>query len=65
MSKTHFIEKNSRAKNFHKKDLEFLLAKSDLSIWKSALLIGALCVVIIALTAVTFDKEIFDFLIKM
>ena len=64
MSKTHLAEKNSYSKELHKEDLEFL-AKSNISIWKSALLIGALCVVIIALTAVTFDKEIFDFLIKM
>lgn len=64
MNKIYFIEKSSKTEESHKEDLEFL-AESNISIWKSILLLGALCLIIIALTAVNFDKDVIGFLIKM
>ncbi len=65
MNKTHLTEKSPHSKELREKDLEFLLAESNISVWKSILLLSALCLLIAALTAVNCDKDVISFLMKM
>jgi hypothetical protein len=58
MIKTQFIESNSHSQEMHKKDVDFLTDKSQISTWKAALMVVMLVAALVALTVISSNAEI-------